>query len=578
MFDKQKIKFNSKKLLILPIIFVLIFSLVPQQAEAGFLDPILDPISEFFQDLGDQIQDELDNTRIGRELNRVIEDVEAVAEIVIEFNNLLTLASSVTTPAGIIVLAVEYGHDPDAVFDRFKERIDTLQNNNPGGGGGPGGALTENEIAATLQIVLEEPPLPEGVYMGDECIIDFTNCPDESTNSQPRHRAYYWDYSCYADGIVGKKKINGMNKAVCQVSWVNTWRGENTLVQFPTNSQDGTYEWEQCPTTYLTQQDKDQFLATRDQVCQQPIAKHDLGDVCAVDYTSCGYGAYGDYNANRIGTINYGVVINQNFQYRREYACEVTTGSYALKPELRDSCSTVYVGDREVAEFIAANPEPTQLPSAGQQNQQQGPSTSGQNQQQGSQTPPSMEGFRFNRNLGFVVQHLGDIPFEQQEEEEELPPMEVFDKDSTVVDLGPKNVKEKKQETKQKLQQYDAFTETKIDGLRDSMLGQQLPDTLSMVMKNERIIFRISLDYDDDLVYCTVINEGIVEQFDSCSGDSSFEPTVYIYTSQSVLEELEKDPSIITEALDDGRIVIKAVGTMKKIKFGISSFFLGLVN
>ena len=167
----------------LPII--LIFLLLTTPVQAGLFDPILDPIQNLFNRLKNDVEDELGRSRVGRELNRIVEDIDGVVEIVQEFDNLVTLAASTTTPIGFIALAQEYGHNPDKIFDRFKDRVDNLNNNQQ---------LSNTEAAAVLQSVLEEPILPDGVYLGDDCIIDYSNCPDESENPSPRYRAHYWDY------------------------------------------------------------------------------------------------------------------------------------------------------------------------------------------------------------------------------------------------------------------------------------------------------------------------------------------------------------------------------------------------
>ena len=91
-------------------------------ASAGFFDELFDP----FQSIVDEIEEELEHTRIGRELNRLVEDIEAVGRIVRDFEDLASLALSSTPPLAIASLAIEYGHDPDKLFGRFKERVDSL--------------------------------------------------------------------------------------------------------------------------------------------------------------------------------------------------------------------------------------------------------------------------------------------------------------------------------------------------------------------------------------------------------------------------------------------------------------------
>src|SRR3989344_7125636 len=129
-------------------------------------------LGDLWAQLTNQLEEELDRTRVGRELNRVIEDVENVAHIVEDIQGLVSLAGSVSPPLAVANLAIRYGHDPDKLFNRFQERVDSLENNYGGGS-----SLSQTEAAAALQSVLEEPPLPDGVYMGDGCIVDLRNCP-----------------------------------------------------------------------------------------------------------------------------------------------------------------------------------------------------------------------------------------------------------------------------------------------------------------------------------------------------------------------------------------------------------------
>ncbi len=560
-------------------VFAIVLSLAVSIAsvQAGLLDPVLDPIQAEWDRFTDRVENELDNTPIGRELNRIVDDVEAVARIVEQFEGLITLASSAVPAVALVNLAIQYGHDPESLIPRFNERVETIQAQHPGV------VLSEVEAAAILQSVLEEPPMPDGVYLGDGCIIDFSQCRDESTNPNPLFRAYYWDYSCYVEGVVDKKVIPtpqnaNQRRAMCTASWSNMWsNGQHASSQFPASSQYATYDWQRCARVYLTQAEQDQFLARRSSVCQQPIAQHDVGEVCAVDYRSCSYGSYGNYNANRVGTITYGDVINQNFQHRREYACEVTYGTFALKSQLRDSCATVYVGDREVAEFIAANPEPVQqVPVPPQQapaQPAQQPNTAAANVTLPSQrslgVPTTLRGVF----TAPVAQAAPIAPIHRLEEVAVVSPppaTEVFGR-TGIVNIAP-DISKKKTTSLKKVKE---FTESKskfnIQALQNQIKGQPLPSPLDSIFGNEQIHISVDQKSGDPILGCISIQGGIIKDVTSCNSDSSdsFVPTLRVQTSQTVLEGIS-NVTDLTAAIDSGEINYQAVGVVNKVKFGIS--------
>ncbi|MBI2148260.1 hypothetical protein HYU23_01130 [Candidatus Woesearchaeota archaeon] len=530
-------------------------------------------VENLWQSLTNQVEEELDRTRVGRELNRVIEDVENVAHIVEEVQGLATLAASATPAGAIVTLAVQYEHDSDQLFDRFQDRIHSLENNNPGGGGGANGQLSETEIAGALQSVLEEPPLPDEVYLGDSCIIDFTNCPYEY--SQPPYRSYYWEFSCYVEGVVGKKKFNGLNKATCNVNWLNIWSGNNVEIKFPANAQYATYDWERCPRVLLTTQEQRQFLTSRNNVCNEPIAKHDIGEICAVDYTNCSYGTSARSNANRIGIINH-------FGVRREYACEVAHGNFALKNSLRDACAKVYVGEIEVNQFLQENPEVQTLAQnasinlvSGQRNitafsaaivetlsrrtlvdnyeviQNTNAQANTVNQEQPIQN----------------VENLGETITSQEQVRE------VYGREN-VINLAPPSINERKEKTERKLEQLGILKNFDVGVLKKYVEGQTLPVQLQKLFGNERVVAIINRNYGKDAVFCIVLDNGVVKEFNMCDY-KNFKPSLIIKTSQSAIQKIaeEGDVSAAIMALQNGDIKYEAVGIKNKIKFSIATRF-----
>ncbi|MBI2572519.1 hypothetical protein HYV86_01555 [Candidatus Woesearchaeota archaeon] len=555
--DSKKNKTLTTKFFVSLFAIILSTALVSSQVQAGLLDPIIDPIQAEWDRFTDRVENELESTPIGREVSRIVEDVESVARIVEEFEGLITMATSSIPAVALVNLAVQYGHDPESVLPRFNERVEEVKARHHSV------QLTEVEAAAILQSVLEEPPMPDGVYLGDNCIIDFSQCPDESTNPSPRSRAFYWDYSCYTQGVVDKLVVPtpqnaNQRRAVCTASWINMWNnGQLATSKFPASIQYATYDWQRCARVYLTQTEQDQFLAQRDSICQQPIAKHDLGEICVVDYRSCSYGVYGAYNANRVGTITYGDVINQNFQFRREYACDTTYGTFALKPQLRDSCARVYVGDREVAEFIDANPEPVQqVPQNPPQKETPPPPPA----QQGS--PTTLQGV-FTRTIRTVPLHELNLAAVQS-----LPSREVYGR-TGIMNLAPDVVKQK-EAVKVKVEQLIAPKKLNLDIIVNEIRGQQLPSPIDSIFGNEKIHVTITQNDGNNVLLCITIQDGIVTEAGSCNDNDSFTPTLKVQTSQAVLESLT-GPADLTAAMNDGRITYQAVGLGKKIKFGISS-------
>ncbi len=519
------------------VLSILLVSVIP--AQAGLLDPILDPIQNLFNELTNQIEDELESSRVGRELNRIVEDIEGVTEIIQEFENLATLVTSASPPLALANLAVQYGHDPDSVLPRFQERVSSLESNY-----GNGQQLSETEMAAALQSVLEEPPLPDGVYMGDNCIVDLSNCPQVNSGGHV-YRGSYYAHSCYLDGVVSKKKSGGLNKAACGVNLIDAWSRMPIDIRFFSDTQYATYDWERCASVIFTEEDQNQFLASRGQVCDQPIGNYELGSVCVVDYTSCSNNTGSGYNANRIGTISYNT--------RDWYVCEVANRRYTLKIESRDACADVYVGDREVNEFLAANPEPVQ----------QVQNTS---REITENTAQILEQLSTTRDP--TIRGLGDMPLNQEEQ----PRTFVYGKNG-VVDITPPSIQEKKDAIEARLIALGALKEVNVQALKELIEGKQVPDQFKKYVGSERAEVSIRRDYGKDLLFCVVVNNGVVESFDVCSTDNSFKPTIKIQTSQSALENM-KSADDVAAALEDGRISYKAVGLFKKAKFWIAvSFF-----
>ncbi len=511
----------------LAFIAVLIISINFVQAGFNFRDDIVDPVRHAFSSAGDRIEEELERSAVGRELNRIIDDIEEVAEIVEEIGGIAALAASATTPAGIVNLAVQYGHDPDQIFGRFQERVNSLENRY-------NGELSETEIAAALQSVLEEPPLPNGTYMGDRCIIDLASCPSSV-------RGDYFMHSCYVEGIVDKKRVGGLNKAACTSYWIDTYEGDLIEVKFPVSAQDATYDWERCARALLPEQEQQEFIASGRSGCEQPIAKHDVGEACAVDYTSCSYGSGGEYNENRIGTIVYGLVSRN----QRDYSCSIDYGDFTLRRELRDSCASVYVGNREVRDFISANPEPVRQARNNTQVQQALNITS--------------------QREGFLIRDLGDVPLMQEQ------PVRFAYGRAGILDIFPPTIQQKKNSTKESLEEFGVLHELDISKIKESE-GQVLPGPIAKVFKNENIKIIIRQKYGEDLLVCASIKEGIVEKVDVCSEKEKFDTTIIVQTSQSVVENFD-DANEISSALEDGRISYKGVGIGKKVKLGVSAFF-----
>ena len=519
-----------------------IFSLLVLPSAFGFTHHA---IGDWWEDLTNQIDEELERSRIGRELNRIIEDVGKVAEIASDFSNLASIVTSGITPIGIVNLAVQYGHNPDQLFGRFQERVQSLQSRH-------GEQLSNTEMAAALQSVLEEPALPEGVYMGGSCIIDLTGCPEEI---QTPSRGNYYQFSCYLEGLVSKKKVNNVNRASCTANWLDAGRGSSVEIKFLADTQYATYAWERCARVILEHDEQRQFLTSRSTNCNQPIARHDIGDVCVVDYASCSYGANAQRNVNRVGNIVEGPITLSDGSRRRVYACAVSHGPFALNPAWRDACATVHVGDIEVNEFLVAHPEPSQqlaLPVQQQQQVQQVPQL-GRPQ---NQSPITSSGL----TRDFV--RLGDIPnFLDQ-----VQVTAVYGQEG-IVEIAPPSVQSRKAEVQQKLQHLGAYKEFNIDEIKENVEGQVLPGPLQTFFGDERIKIIIHQNYDDDLDYCIAITKGVISEFSSCS--PGFTPTIKMETSQSVLESVESESDLL-DAFDTGKITYNAVGLGKKIKFGIS--------
>ncbi|MEK6849269.1 MAG: hypothetical protein AABY01_01720, partial [Nanoarchaeota archaeon] len=485
-------------------VFVLIALLLVVPVQANFFTNLWESIT------GD-IEDELDRSRIGRELNRIVEDLSEVADIMDEVGTLAQLAASNTPQGAIIVLAVRYGHDPDRLWGRFHQRVDSLEANNPGGGGGENGALSETELAAALLSVLEEPPLPEGIQMGDGCLVDLTGCPEENTES----RGDYYASSCYVEGSVNKKKMAGLNRATCSVDWLDPIRGDTVRVAFPSDTQPATYAWERCARVIMQPQEQQQFVDNRAQVCNQPIAKYEVGDVCVVDYTSCSYGMTGGYNGNRVGTIRYGLLANV-----REYSCRVTYGDYPVKESLRESCATVYVGQDEVTDFLAAHPEPRIVVPVD------------------PITPPVPQ--------AELAAELGDVP----NFAEEVTFRPIYGRTGVLSQL-PQPLDERKEIVGAQLQSLGVSTSFSIGDLSERAVGYEVPSPLSGLFSDERAEIRVHQNYGDDVLACLTIAESRIVSLATCT--DAFEPTILVETSQSIIDQIDEASDVAT-LLDEDRI------------------------
>ncbi len=500
--------------------FLLIVLLLVTPVQANFFTNLWESIT------GD-IEDELDRSRIGRELNRIVDDLSEVADIMDEVGTLAQLAASNTPQGAIIVLAIKYGHDPDRLWGRFHERVDSLEANNPGGGGGENGALSETELAAALLSVLEEPPLPDGVQMGDGCVVDLTECDDSE-------RGEYYASSCYLDGSVNKKSMAGLNRATCSVDWLNPISGNTIRIGFPSDTEQATYAWERCARALIVPQEQQTFLDIRVAACDQPIAKYEVGDVCVVDYTTCGYGATGAFNANRIGTVRYGLLGNA-----RQYTCRITYGDYALKESLRDPCTTVYVGDDEVSDFLAAHPEPRLVPMV--------------------QVAPELPEVT-------LATELADVPVVPQE----LPL--VYGRAGVVL---PQTLEQRQALIGARLNALGVATAFSIDDLSEQAVGYEIPSPLSSLFSDERAEIRVRQNYGDDVFACLTLAESRITSLASCSED--YEPTIRVETTQSVLDQVHSASDVAT-MLDEDRITYTSVGIGKKIKFGVSGFLFRMFN
>src|SRR3989338_5445422 len=129
-------KKRSVSLIIFTVLSILLLSVTSVQAVFHH------SLGDLWAQLTNQLEEELDRTRVGRELNRVIEDVENVAHIVEDIQDLATLAASATPTGAIINLAIQYDHDPDQLFERFQDRVHSLENNNLDDGNGANGQLS----------------------------------------------------------------------------------------------------------------------------------------------------------------------------------------------------------------------------------------------------------------------------------------------------------------------------------------------------------------------------------------------------------------------------------------------------
>lgn len=538
-------------------VFVLFVSL----AYAGFFDPIFDPIEDFFKSLTNHVEAELDRTRVGRELNRIIEDIEGVARIVNEIQAIGSILSNVSPPIAIINLAVQYGHDPDDLFNRFKERVDSLETNYAGDGGGPDGSLSDTEIAAALQTVLEEPPLPDGVYMGDSCMIDFTECNFLEPPRASTYRDSYFGYSCYVDGVVDKKKVNGLNRATCRATWINTWGGNVIPVEFMYDNQFATYYWDQCAKVHFTRQQQIAFFENK--TCDQPIARHDVGDVCAVDYTGCLANSTALDNSNRIGMVAYDLIPGTT---RRSYLCELPYyGMVALDPSARKSCEKVYVGRREVDELLAAKPEVIAQTIA---QEVIVPTTV-----QGT-PPPPIDGLEMSGTRRFPVSRLGDLPGYI------TPPGQdriVYGK-YNARDITPSVYKQKQTAAKSS----DKTNMIALKDIKAKIIGEKIPDSLMLLFGNERIMLEIRTNDGRAFYFCTVISNGVITSLDECKkNDPVFSPTLRVSASQTVLQQIKagKDPDIFFDAVDQGTAEYEGVGFVDKIKYDVVAFIarLGII-
>ncbi|MFH1520857.1 MAG: hypothetical protein ABID61_04380 [Candidatus Micrarchaeota archaeon] len=541
------------------LIFIL---LTVSLAYAGFLDPILDPIENFFKNLTNQVEAELDRTRVGRELNRIIEDVENVAHIVNDIKPIAAVLSSVSPPLAIINLATQYGHEPNDLFNRFKERVDSLETNYAGDGGGPNGELSETEIAAALQTVLEEPQLPIGVYMGDYCIIDLTQCNFLDPSRASSYRDSYFSYSCYVNGVVDKKKVNGLNRATCRATWINTWQGNVVPVQFMHDNQFATYYWDQCAKVYLTTEQQNTFLQNK--VCNQPIARHDVGDVCAVDYTGCSANSTALYDSYRVGTVAYDLIPGT---VRRSYLCDLPYyGMVALDQHARKSCEIVYVGEREVDELLTAKPEIVAEPII---QEPIVPTTT-----EGT-PPPPIEGLDMTGTRRFPISRLGDLPSYVIPTQTNI----VYGK-YNALDITP-SVYKQKQKAAKSSKQTDMIPT--LEDIKSKIKGQKIPNSLMMLFGNENIAFEVRANDGRAFYFCTVISDGTITSFEECKkNDPDFTPTLKISTSQTVLQQMKagKGIDIFFDAVDHGTADYEGVGLVNKIKYDVMSFVarLGIIS
>jgi hypothetical protein len=117
-----------------------------------------------------------------------------------------------------------------------------------------------------------------------------------------------------------------------------------------------------------------------------------------------------------------------------------------------------------------------------------------------------------------------------------------------------------------------------LQSQQQSLVGQKLPGPAGVLFKNERINLHVTLSDGNELVFGIVTEKKIVKQFQMSVIDN---PTVNVYTTEETIKKIESSENPLDafkEALDDKKVTYEAIGFGKKMKFGITKFFVKIAS
>jgi len=119
----------------------------------------------------------------------------------------------------------------------------------------------------------------------------------------------------------------------------------------------------------------------------------------------------------------------------------------------------------------------------------------------------------------------------------------------------------------------DSLEKSKLE-----LVGQELPDSLAIMLGDERINVHVELQNEGEIVVAIVTENDKLIQLDFNTLD---DPGLNVYIDDETLEKIQTSDNQLGElqqALDNGKLTYKAVGFFNKIKFAMVSMFVKMTG